>query len=285
MSNQFPNLPSLPPAFSNQMVDLLTRLEDIEITEDIADDEETLVHHVVLIDQEDKLQQRIDRIEVFIVAELENSIKVTSKKNNDHIYIDKTRIIDDLGPATPEQFEEFGVNPPEPEPTPDYQTGTYIANTNHGIFLAEIDRVGDTYLIHDAGGSSVEPLTPELWEALDEFSGPEDPNDIDHYTTGNYTAEPGLYYVEKTQRLIEVVPYGGYSYYRFINDAQLTKLHAPLVKDLQRVETDTFEVNAIMVMPETHNIGDGTANIEETNNLNNDEQAPTGCCQAAPREE
>ena len=233
-----------------------------------------LEHQVVLIDAAAIGQGAVNqRLEAFVLSEHEQSVKIRFKNGTEGYYATGV-VIDELGPATSVQYDLFGVEKPEAPPTPDYQTGTYVAPTQDGLFLVEVDRVGDQYYIHAVGDSGMEPLTPEVWENLDNFSDPDGP--------GNYVLAPGPYYVAKLKRMIEVIPHGGYSYYRFIDDCQLTRLAPGLVQDCVQIESDTFEVNAIMVMPQdiprglTQGLNKG---------LNNAEDRPTGCCQAAPREE
>lgn len=230
-----------------------------------------LEHQVVLVDAAAIGQGTVNqRLEAFVLSEHKQSVKIRLKNGTEGYYATDV-VIDELGPATDAQYDLFGVEKPEAPPTPDYQTGTYVAPTQNGLFLVEVDRVGDEYYIHAVGDSSMEPLTPEVWENLDNFSDPDGP--------GNYVLAPGPYYVAKLNRMIEVIPHGGYSYYRFIDDCQLTRLSPNLAPDCAQVESDTFEVNAIMVMPQ-----DAPRSL--TQGLNNREDRPTGCCcQAAPREE
>lgn len=234
--------------------------------------EHNLIHSVVLVEASqvgNGLPSQ--RLEAFVLAEQDGNIKIRLKNGNEGWY-DENIIDGELGPATSEQYDEFGVQKPEPPPTPNYQTGTYVASTHDGLYLVEVDRVGDNYYIHPVGDSILEPLLPQVWDNLDNFSDPDGP--------GNYAIEPGPYYVERLSRMIEVIPHGGYSYYRFIDDAKLTRLAPSLVPDCAKVESDTFEVNAIMVMPQdAPSVENGIPNLE------NDENRPTGCCQAAPREE
>lgn len=242
-----------------------------------CDHEELGLEHQVVLVEASQVGNGLpsQRLEAFVLAEQDGNIKIRLKNGNEGWY-DENIIDGELGPATDEQYVEFGVEKPEAPPTPNYQTGTYVAPTQTGLLLVEVDRVGDEYYIHAVGDSSMEPLTPEVWENLDNFSDPDGP--------GNYVLAPGPYYVAKLNRMIEVIPHGGYSYYRFIDDCQLTRLTPNLVKDCAQVESDTFEVNAIMVVPEDlprrhlpTQVGSRT--------LNNAEDRPTGCCQAAPREE
>jgi hypothetical protein len=238
-------------------------------------EEDTLVNQVVLVDAETVGRGPATlRLEAFVLAEYNNSLKLRFKSGHEGYYCDEC-VTDELGPATSAQYTEFGVTEPEAPPTPAYSTGTYIAVTPKGVFLIEVDRVGDTYYIHEVGGSDAEPLTPDIWECLDNFSDPDGP--------GNYTADPGMYYAARIGKMIEVIPHGGYSFYRFINDSELRRLSPNMVKDCTQVESDTFEVNAIMVMPQDAPKVEGKTAYRKA--LDNNEDAPTGCCQAVPREE
>jgi len=231
-----------------------------------CDHNEDLTNQILLIDAESVgLGNPCQRVEGFVLKTNDNSLKLRFKNESEGWY-DQDVIEGNLGPATPEQYMEFGVEPPPVETTPNYSTGTYVASTPKGTFLLEVDRVGSDYYIHEVGDCEVEALTPQVWECLDNFSDPDGP--------GNYTAEPGMYYVARIGKMVEVIPYGGYSYYRFINDSELRRLSPSMVKDCTQVESDTFEVNAVMILPQ-----DAPAK------LNNTEDAPTGCCQSAPREE
>lgn len=235
-------------------------------------EEPGLAHSVVLVDASVTGRGVAgQRVEAFVLEEYNASVKLRFKDGIDAYFSDEI-IIDELGPATSEQYTLFGVDEPEAPPTPNYQTGTYVASTHDGLYLVEVDRIGDKYYIHAVGDSALEPLLPQVWDNLDNFSDPDGP--------GNYAIDPGPYYVEKLGRMIEVIPHGGYSYYRFIDDAKLTRLAPNLINDCAKVETDTFEVNAIMVLPQdAPSVENGIPNLE------NNEGLPTGCCQAAPREE
>lgn len=179
------------------------------------------------------------RTEAIVVEVAENSVKCQLNNGTSHWYNPEV-IVDELGTASREKLllHKFEV-PPEP-PTPQYTTGTYVLLADDGPILVEVDRVEDEYFIHATGDSNAAPLTPEIWERLQTFSDPDEP--------GEYILEPGVYLASEVGRVIEVIPHGGRSFYRFIDEAWLQPLTAGQQVECKRIESDTLEVNAAIVI-------------------------------------
>jgi hypothetical protein len=217
-------------------------IEDCQDCQGCEDQEtqDNQINNVVLVDAAEVGRGIPEsRIEAIIVATYDNSVLLRFR-DNEEAYHSYDVITDDLGPANRTKLKLWGIDP-GPEPVvPNYETGTYIVNDNTGLHLIEVDRVGNTYLVHYSGQSETEELDPETWAHLHSFSDPDAP--------GAYTAEPGLYYVAKLKRMIEVIPYSGKSYYRYTDQSRLNLLLAEQVPDITRVETDTMEINAALIV-------------------------------------
>lgn len=224
---------------------------------DMREDEEEKtrpdqVSDVVLVDLDDESPMRQEMI---VEAVFDNSIQLRNKQKKSNYY-DPDVIVDNLGPASRVKLRMFGFEvPPEP-PTPDYSTGTYVLNANEGLFLVEVDRVDDQYYVHLVDSSHAEALTPKVWDRLARFTDPDG--------DGEYCLEPGCYYVGVVERFVEVIPYNGRCYYRYTDEAELYVLDKDALPDMARVETDTLEVNAAILVP--------TPNLEQC------EEEPQECC-------
>lgn len=82
-------------------------------------------------------------------------------------------------------------------------------------------------------------LSDELWDSMYEFSDPD---------KGDYVVEPGIYLVPEDKESIEVIPYNGVSYYRFLDNPLLLRLPKDFATILKRFESDSLDINAIMII-------------------------------------
>lgn len=186
------------------------------------------------------------RVEACLLEAYENSLLLAFKDGNSGYYSpDVIEDVIDENPSDTKLQLEFKITAapkyPEPPPTPNYETGTYILDSAYGPKLVEVDRVDSTYYIRLSNGYLVEPLTVDIWQQLEQFSDPDN---------GNYLVEPGVYFIKSEKALVEVVPYRGQCYYRVINGTSLILLDPAYVPDMARVETDTLEVNAAIIVNE-----------------------------------
>lgn len=178
-----------------------------------------------------------------IVEEIVEKSVLLRMKNQEAKWYDPNMITDVLGQATSETLAEFGYDIPEKV---ELKTGAYVvAVTIDGekeYHMVEIDRVGTKYIYRRVGESITGTVTDNLREALMAFSDPDEPNEM--------TAEPGIYFVPCVNRTIEVIPFEGLSFFRYLDSSFLHKLPEEMAKDIVPIESDTLDINAIAIMPE-----------------------------------
>lgn len=118
---------------------------------------------------------------------------------------------------------------PKPERLP-LVTGSFvIEDEEEGEFqLVEIDKVNGVYFMHRIDESVAEIIEPNHEHILHTFSKPED---------GKYILDPGMY-IDSEMSLIEVVPFQGKCWYRYINESEITELDNEYALKLNRIETD-----------------------------------------------
>jgi len=143
------------------------------------------------------------------------------------IWIPNTFIQANLGP----NYWNQQTNPTpnhQPKQNPPLITGTFILEENQQYKLVEIDKINGVYLIHTLETHKAEIITQNHNHTLHTFSKPEE---------GKYILEPGMY-IDSNQLLIEVVPFKGTCWYRFIDQATITPLTQEYAIQLNRIETD-----------------------------------------------
>lgn len=182
-------------------------------------------------------------------------------------------IVDNLGPADDETLKKFGFEVPEPPAVPNVKTGAYVVIEEGACLMVEVDRVGEQYIFRFVDDSA----TYKIEEAAGmEFIPLSDPD------LSTMLVEPGVYYVAGIGRTIEVIPFQGHAWFRYLDSAALMQLNQTQVKDLQQIESDSIDIGAIAFLPECDMPKEMLKNEEgpkikaSGETLKNEE--PKGCC-------
>lgn len=192
--------------------------------------------------------------EAIITDTTRNCVRIISRSLAPH-WILRELILDNLGPATEfklrvnkldhlikDTAKATPCHHPAPQTPPPYRTGTYILESQEGPVLIDVDKIDNTYYFRLSGESKTTKMTNDIWQGSYEFSDPD---------KGNYYIEPGIYYCQGKATSLEIVPYNGISYYRVLDDPKIYRLHKNDVKLLKRFESDSLEINAIMIIDKT----------------------------------
>lgn len=118
--------------------------------------------------------------------------------------------------------------PPKPPKLP-LITGSFILECDCEDYnLVEIDKVNGVYFIRSVDESMAEIIEPDHNHILHTFSKPED---------GKYILDPGMY-IDSDLHVVEVIPFKGKCWYRFINESEISELNNKYALKLNRIETD-----------------------------------------------
>lgn len=237
-----------------EFIDFIT-LRDRETIKGIA------INDYILLE----FDPRQARHEGIVVNVTEESVQIALKNGNRN-WFPHNIITDNLGQASQIQQSLFGISKEPILQVTDATTGTYIYESENGPFLVEVDRVGKKYIIHGVGESTAATLTQSNWEHLQQFSDPDN---------GDYLIEPGLYFVQVIQQIVEVIPYNNRCYYRYADSAQLFCLTPAKVADMIRIESDNLDVNAVLIVDKSElQAGEPSQGDESCNSEN---EPPNEC--------
>lgn len=170
------------------------------------------------------------REEAIVEDVAESSVKLVRMSTSPSVQIipqwfAKGAVVDNLGPADDDTLKKFGFEVPDPPAVPDVKTGAYVLLLDGQHLMVEVDRVGTQYIFRFVG----ESLTYKIQEAAGLVFMPFSDPDV-----GTMLVEPGIYYVEKAERTIEVIPFNGHAWYRYIDKARLYQLDPRQVPDIQQ---------------------------------------------------
>ena len=215
------------------------------------------------------------RQEAIITNLTENSVQLKFKGS--HNWYSPGVIVDNLGQATDHEIMAYALEPPVIE-TVQYQTGTYILESNLGTLLVEIDRIQNEYFIRLAGTAATIPLTKNIIPKLFPFSDPDN---------GNYLTEPGIYLIKSLFSAIEIIPYNQANYYRLLDSPELYRLTPETLKSIIRIESDSLDINAVMIVDKSELEQDPLPSEPHCSGVSGNKEegfcgAEEGCCAPNP---
>ncbi len=150
-------------------------------------------------------------------------------------------IVDNLGPADDETLKKFEFEVPEPPAVPDVKTGAYVVIEDGACLMVEVDRVGEQYIFRFVDDSATYKIEEAAGLEFIPLSDPDLPTML---------VEPGIYYVAEISRTVEVIPFQGHAWFRYLDSASLMQLNQIQVKGMQQIESDSIDIGAIAFLPE-----------------------------------
>lgn len=172
--------------------------------------------------------------EAYVEQTTNNDIKITyrSKDFTYSTWVPKWTITSNLGKKywSDATKKRHGIEVPPKPARLELVTGSFvIEDEEEGEFqLVEIDKVNGVYFMHRIDESVAEIIKPDHEHILHTFSKPEE---------GKYILDPGMY-IDSEMSLVEVVPFQGKCWYRYINESEITELDDEYALQLNRIETD-----------------------------------------------
>ena len=197
----------------------------------------TLLGKIVLVDAEKIRRGPYGKsLEACVIKELlDRDIIKIGFPNGDTSYWN-TRVINAIiRDADDNECSSWGLKKPAQSV---YKTGTYVMRRETGLNLVEVDRVEETYYIHDVDNQHATVLTDEIWRDLSKL------DDVDDQKSD--AIDPGMYCVDT--KMVEVIRFNGQNCYRTVGSSMISEIPKHMVETMKRVECDTIDVNSIMVI-------------------------------------
>lgn len=175
-------------------------------------------------------------VEAYVQKSTCNDLQIVYKSSmsgqNHTVWVPKWTVTSNLGTKYWSDVAKklHGLEVPPKPPRLELVTGSFVIEDEEEeeFQLVEIDKVNGVYFMHRIDESVAEIIEPNHEHILHTFSKPEE---------GKYILDPGMY-IDSDMCLVEVVPFQGKCWYRYINESEITELDNKYALKLNRIETD-----------------------------------------------